>query len=204
VTSVTVIPLVPSQIKPGAALMARAFFDDPFFTCVLPDAARRARVLPRLFEKTMGYGQRYGSLFTTAALEGIAMWLGPQHPTLSLLGTLRTGLFLLPLNLRLPELRRSLSLARYADRLHETSIAGNHWYLVSLGVEPSRQGQGVGQALLQPVLAQADREGKACYLDTHNEQNIPFYEHNGFAVQCHGQAGQATPPVWGMLRQPQK
>lgn len=197
----TAIPLVSSQIKHGANVMARAFYDDPFFTFVLPDAAKRARVLPWLFKKTIRYGQQYGRVYTTPSLDGVTMWLGPKNTSLSMMGTLLTGLFLLPLKLSWRELQRSLLLSGFANQLHKRSVNGQHWYLFGLGVEPSQQGQGKGHTLLQPMLEQADREALVCYLDTNNEKNLPFYERNGFAVLNHGQASQTSPHTWTMLRE---
>jgi ribosomal protein S18 acetylase RimI-like enzyme len=197
-----VIPLASSQIKHGATILARAFFDDPFFTFVFPDTTKRARALPWLFEKTIRYGQRYGKIYTTPALDGIAMWLGPQHTSLTLMGTLQTGLYLLPLKVSWREFERSMSLADRLNQLHKKFVTGPHWYLYGLGVEPSRQGQGSGRALLQPVLAQADREALVCYLDTNNEKNIKFYERIGFAVVNHEQTSPTGPDIWSMLREP--
>jgi len=196
----TAIPLISSQIKHGAAVLARAFFGDPFFTFVLPDASKRARVLPWLFGKTLRYGHRYGKVYTTPALDGVMMWLGPTNTSLEMLGTLLTGLFLLPLRLSMHELQRSLLLSGFANKLHQRSVIGRHWYLCGLGVEPAQQGQGIGRALLQPILAQADREALVCYLETNNEKNLPFYERNGFKVLDHGQASQISPHIWTMLR----
>ena len=196
------IPLMACQVRQAAKLMARSFYDDPFFTFVLPDGERRRNILPWLFEKTVWYGQRYGKVYTTASLEGIAMWLGPQKPVLEWTGTLLTGLFLLPLKLSRQELGKSLRLANSARKLHEQSISGQHWYLVELGVEPARQGDGVGAALLQPVLARADQESQACYLDTNNELNIQFYERFGFRLAGTAHAIQSGPKTWGMLREP--
>ncbi len=196
------IPLPPLQVKQAAMVMTRAFFNDPFVTFVLPDTGRRGRILPWLFEKTIRYGQRYGKVFTTPSLEGIALWLGPERPTIEWMGTVLTGLCLLPLKLSGRELQRSLRLAKIDHQLHEKSITWRHWYLLVLGVEPSRQGQGVGGALLQPVLAQADRENLACYLETNNEMNLPFYERHGFNVAGHRQASPLSPHTWGMRRDP--
>ena len=194
------IPLLSTQLGQAAALMARAFHDDPFFTFVLPDPLRRERVLPWLFGRTVSYGLRYGRVYTTPSLEGIALWLGPQTPTLTWMGTLLTGLFLLPLKLGWLELKKSMRLARSSEQLHKKSIAGRHWYLLGLGVEPSRQGHGVGAALLQPVMALADRASLACYLDTNNPLNIPFYERLGFTVAGHARSSRAGPGTWCMRR----
>jgi ribosomal protein S18 acetylase RimI-like enzyme len=196
------IPLVSFQIKPAAAVMARAFHNDPFFTYVFPEPLRRAHILPWLFERTITYGLRYGKVYTTASLEGVALWLGPEKPGLSWMGTLLTGLFLLPLQLSWQELKCSMRLAKIAGRLHKKSVNGRHWYLLGLGTEPSLQGQGVAGALLQPVLASADRERLVCYLDTNNALNIPFYERVGFIVTGHAQSSQASPGTWSMRREP--
>jgi ribosomal protein S18 acetylase RimI-like enzyme len=196
------IPLVSFQIRNAAAVMARAFHEDPFFTFVLPHTVRRARLLPWIFERTISYGQHYGKVYTTASLEGIAMWLGPEKPTLEWLGTLLTGLFLLPLKLGWRELDKSMRLAKSAEQLHKKSVTGRHLYLVGLGVEPSLQGHGVGGALLRPVLAQADREAMTCYLDTNNDKNIPFYERYGFRVVAQDRAMQKGPLTWAMRRRP--
>jgi GNAT superfamily N-acetyltransferase len=196
------IPLGLSQVKHAATVLARAFYDDPFFTFVLPESIKRIHVLPWLFEKTIRYGLRYGKIYTTPSLDGVSMWLGPKNTTLALIGTLQTGLFLLPLKLSWRELERSMRLADCADRLHKKSVTGPHWVLYGLGVEPSRQGQGLGYALLEPVLAQADLQALVCYLDTNKEQNIPFYEQNGFKVVGHQQARHTGPHIWAMLREP--
>lgn len=201
-TQNTAVPLTLSQIKPAVALMARAFHDDPFFTFTIPDTLRRGGILTWLFEKLILYGILYGKVYTTSTIEGVAIWLGPNYPALTLQGILRTGLFWLPLKLNWHEFTRSTRLANYADQLHKKTVKGRHWYLYELGVDPSRQGQGVGRALLQPVLEQAYHEGLVCYLDTFNEKNIQFYERNGFAITNRGQASLASPVIWTMCHEP--
>ena len=196
------LPLTLSQIKPAAAVLARAFDQDPFFTFVIPDGSRRVKILPWLFESMLRYGLRYGRVFGTPSLEGVAIWLGPENPSLRLPGALWSGLFLLPFKLGCQELLRSLRLEACAGRLHKTCLTGRHWYLLALGVEPSLQGQGLGAALLGPILAQADREARDCYLETNNHKNLSFYQHNGFTVVGHAQALPAAPHTWGMLRKP--
>jgi ribosomal protein S18 acetylase RimI-like enzyme len=198
----TVLPLTASHLPHAAMLMARAFQKDPFFTFVLPDPARRARVLPWLYERIIRYGLRYGKVFTTPSIEGINIILGPQHPSLQLAGTLQTGLFLLPTRLTVPEFRRSLRLSNYADWLHRAAITGRHLYILQLGVEPSLQGRGLGGSLFRHALVHADRQALACYLETNNEKNLPLYERNGFTVVGQGQAIPGGPHTWAMLRRP--
>jgi len=196
----TCIPLTFSHIPHAAMLLARAFQDDPFYTCVLPDSVKRAHVLPWLQERLLRYGLHYGTVYTTPSVEGVAIWLGPEYSAVGVLGALQTGLFLLPLQLSGPEFQRSLRLSNYADRMHKSAVTGRHLYLMQLGVEPALQGQGIGSALLQMFNALADRQALICYLETNNEKNLPLYERNGFAVVSHGQAIPGGAHTWAMLR----
>ncbi len=191
-----------SKLKPATALIARAFQDDPFFTFMIPNSLRRKGILTWLFEKITLYGILYGKVYTTPAFEGSAIWLGPKYPALTLKGILRTDLFRLPIKLNWSEFTRSIRMSNYAELFHKKIVKGRHWYLYELGVDPLKQGQGVGSALLQPILDQADCEGLPCYLDTYNEKNLLFYERNGFSVIDHGQANQASPEIWAMRREP--
>jgi GNAT superfamily N-acetyltransferase len=59
---------------------------------------------------------------------------------------------------------------------------GPHWYLVVMSVRPERQGQGLGTALVKPILERADRDGMVCRLETADPNNVPFYQRLGFDV----------------------
>ena len=76
-----------------------------------------------------------------------------------------------------------------------------HLYLGVLGVDPARQGSGVGSALLVPGLELCDREGLAAYLETGRERNLAFYGRHGFRV-TESIRLPAGPQVWLMRRDP--
>jgi len=200
--SALAIPLDHSKVKHAALVLARAFFNDPYFTFSLPDESRRARLLPWLFERILRYALLYGQVYTTSSLEGLAVWLRMKKVTTNWFGAIRTGLFLLPLRLNRREAWRNMHLERLADRFHSQAVTAPHWYLLMLGVEPSLQGRGIGSLLLQPVLELADRQKLACYLETNNEKNLPFYERHGFSVKSLGQALENAPFTWAKLREP--
>lgn len=57
-----------------------------------------------------------------------------------------------------------------------------HYYLGVLGVAPGRQGQGLGQALLESfcALSAADPASAGVYLETATPANLPLYRRAGF------------------------
>ena len=70
-----------------------------------------------------------------------------------------------------------------------------------LGTEPERQGNGIGSALMQPVLDDCDEHGIGAYLESSKERNIAFYGRHGFKVTEEILLPKG-PPVWGMWRDP--
>ena len=81
--------------------------------------------------------------------------------------------------------RRLREISRAIDALEERRrhyVPTPHFYLSALGVEPERQGEGIGTALMQPVLERADREQLAAYLETAAARNVLLYERQRFAV----------------------
>jgi len=197
-----VIALPPSQLKQASAVLCRAFYDDPLVQYTVPDKARRTRLLPSFYSIVVRYALRYGEVYTTPAVEGVACWLSPGNTTLSQWRMLRVALHNVSLLFNLSDQRRNNIVARYTDSVHEHAVSGPHWYLWGLGVDPSRQHQGIGGQLIQPNLARADRDGLPCYLETTNEINLPFYEKHGFKVVSDGVVPECGLRVWGMVARP--
>lgn len=57
-----------------------------------------------------------------------------------------------------------------------------HWYLSMIGVDPARQGMGLGSALLKAGLARVDADHLPAYLESSHPRNVPLYERFGFEV----------------------
>jgi ribosomal protein S18 acetylase RimI-like enzyme len=70
--------------------------------------------------------------------------------------------------------------------------------LSTLGVDPTRQGEGFGRELLRSWLENADRHGDAAYLETDTEENVEFYSRAGFIVV--GELDILGARIWRMWR----
>ena len=77
---------------------------------------------------------------------------------------------------------------------------GLHWYLSLLAVAPGSQGRGLGSALLAAWLADVDARRESAWLETGREENVRFYERQGFEVA--GELRVFDQPVWLMGRPP--
>ncbi|MBT4518948.1 MAG: GNAT family N-acetyltransferase [Halieaceae bacterium] len=77
-----------------------------------------------------------------------------------------------------------------------------HFYLFAIGTLPSRQGKGIGGALMTAGLERADRENKPVYLESSKHNNLSFYRHFGFEVIEKVVPARGCPPMWLMWREP--
>jgi GNAT superfamily N-acetyltransferase len=205
VTTAAVQPtrMVRDQIKASAAVLGRAFFDDPLTRWVTPDDTKRARDLPWFFARAAVVGDRWGEVYTTGdKVEGNAIWLSPGNAKLSLSKMARTGMLMAPFALGLSPFMRFMKIMNTFEHLHDRDAPEPHWYLMVLGVDPPRQGQGVGGALIQPILARADANKLPCYLETQKAINVPFYQRHGFEVVVEDDVAGNGPHFWTMKRPP--
>jgi GNAT superfamily N-acetyltransferase len=195
-TSVRVRPARREDFGPLAEVLARAFYDDPVTAWFYPDAARRLRHGRRFFAIRLRQLAGHGLIFTDDEHSGAALWAPPGHWR----EDFRQSLRMLPmLPVLLPHIVRSTHAVREIERRHP---AAPHYYLSVVGIDPDKQGGGIGSALLQPMLHRCDETGAAAYLESSKESNLPFYTRHGFAVKECIELPEGGPPLWLMWREP--
>ena len=180
--------------------LARAFRDDPLMRYAIPDDDERRRLLPFLIGLNVRYGCRYGEVYATRDYAGVAVWLPPGQTTMTLTGMLRVGMLAAVWRARWPILRRLNAAGQLAAALHKRYASGPHWYLSQIGVEPSRQGQGIASQLIRPMLARCDAAALPCYLETESAENVARYQRLGFHVAAEEAIPDGVPRIWAMVR----
>jgi GNAT superfamily N-acetyltransferase len=149
------------------------------------------------------YGDLFGSVDTTAdKVEGAAIWLPPEETHISDEKMSKAGFDELPDRLGEDGYERFGNMFGRMDELHERDVPEPHWYLFILGVDPPRQGQGLGSSIIHRGLGRADAEGLPCYLETMKARNVPFYQKHGFEVVVDEIVPNGGPRLWTMKRQP--
>lgn len=189
-----------AQFHQASEVLGRALYDDPPFKHIFPVDDRRVRLLPRLLYYYIRYGSLYGAVYATVKLDAVAVWVAPKYTTVTLARMLRVGLIAAAFKMGVASTRRFMNLADYSGELHTSHAKRLHWYLLLVGVEPTRQGKGIGSELLNPFLKKLDADGFPCYLETWNERNLRFYERHGFKIVVEGQSPRSGLQVWGMWR----
>ena len=200
----SVLPLRETQIEHAGFVLARAFYDDPFMTYAFPDPDHRFRELPWFFAVGVRATLGAGRVHTDERVAGAAVWLPPGLPSLSDEAFLAAGFVDAPRRLGEVTLSRFGANMAHLGEWHARLMPEPHWYLMILGVDPPYQGRGVGGELMQPVLAECDRDGIPAYLETQKARNVPFYRRHGFEVVRETEAPTGGPHWWLMSRQPRR
>jgi ribosomal protein S18 acetylase RimI-like enzyme len=175
--------LSPGDVPRGAAVLARAFHEYPTFRRLLPDAGTRARRLEGVMRFFLGCGLLRGQVLApSSALEGIAVWFRASDLGFGLGDLVRSGLLGALLGLGPAAARRFVRLGD-AKREHRGRLLdGSEWFLDLIGVDPVLARRGFARRLVAPRLAQADGEGRACFLETSDPGNLGIYARFGFEV----------------------
>jgi GNAT superfamily N-acetyltransferase len=200
-----------SQVQVVAAILAEAMCDDPAYCYLISDLTARPRGLRDYFARSLRtylpHRCTYLALDAGVA-SGTVTVRPPPGIHVSALTMIRRGLLPFALAHGAAAVRRLFALKDAYDGLQALLSGGRpHWYVHMMAVHPSKQGSGVGAALLASALsATADAHGQVRYpvlLTTHDERNVTFYRRAGFEViDVHEVAlpGATAYPVWGMRR----
>lgn len=202
----SVVSLDKSQADAAAALIGRAFQDDPLFTHACPDAHERARWLPWAARAVLWSGFYFGQTLGTPGLlagvvitthSGSAEFAPEQWACLDYeRGRAELG----PASWDSAMERFAAAFAP-AHAVLQGAISEPHWYLDAIAVEPSQQGRGIGGRLIAAASARADHDGVPIALFTFQPRNVLLYQHHGYAVIADGEAP-GDLHWWGMRRDP--
>ncbi len=196
-------PMTKGQEEGARVVLARAFAEDPVLTFFLHEPRRRQLAYRVFFADVIHAHRRFGHLYSALSegkVVGAAVWQPPDAGPYSLAERLHTLAGQWLLRLLFPGTAAGLFEGFAATR--ELHPAEPHWYLVFAGVDPSVQGQGIGERLLAPVLESADQTGTLCYLETPFPRTHAFYRRLGFEVTGEAHPFVGAPPVWTLVRSP--
>lgn len=173
------------ELERAIATITVAFAADPFTRWIWPSATDFLGHFPAVLREFGVHAAANQSVYVTADFGGASLWMPP--------GVQPNDAALVAI------VERSVRGARKEEFFAVFGQMGSyhpedpHWYLPMIGVDPSRQNQGNGGALLRHALARCDREGLPAYLESSNPMNITLYQRHGFEIM--GEIRVADSPV---------
>ncbi len=173
--------------------LAEAFMEDPVFSWLMPNRARRPGRLRRFFAFELRHlVLPRGAAWTLDGTQGGALVLPPKAWSSPVRLVALQGLCFGA------RVDRPAGLLAQIERLH---LREPHYYFAYIGVSPTAQGQGLGSRLMAPTLERCDAEGLPAYLEASSERNAALYERLGFEHRREVRFA-GSPPLRLMVRPP--
>ncbi len=186
------------DVRELSLVLARAFEEDPFMSWLFPESKYRVKLAQAWMrvevENALEMDASWVSMISGEIVAG-TIW-SPPGRDLHESGTFNQ-LWYLVLGAN-PD--RTSELAQGLSMIGSGHPEEPHFYLNTVGVQPSLAGQGHGGAIIRHTLNFADADGRPCYLESSSQRNIPLYERLGFEVK-HEIALPNGPTMWGMWRE---
>ena len=199
--SVDVSPLQRRNVRAAAGVLARAFYDDPVTSWMLPDDRTRLKALTRSFAPLARHhflpraGSEVG--LRDGTVGAATLWDPPGQRKPSMVEQLITmPAMLWAFGSRVPASMRVMELM---EKHHPEEP---HWYLMLIGSDPAVRGAGFGHALMRSRLDRCDAEGAPAYLENSNPKNESYYLRFGFEVTGEIKLPDGGPTMWPMWRNP--
>jgi len=197
-----IITLDKTQVKAAGEVLGRALKDDPVSVWDIPDKEKRHAVMKHVFQMTSCLGVKYGETHATSPnLEGIAVWLPYINKKYKLLINIGCLLKSKMYKLGREAQKRIKPIEEHSTKVHREFVPGDHWYLQTLGVEPTHQGKGYGSLLMEYMFEKIDNtDPLPVFLETSTELNVKFYKRFGFEVMKEGIIPETDVEQWYLLR----
>ncbi|MFF8959807.1 GNAT family N-acetyltransferase [Streptomyces sp. NPDC014894] len=187
-------------------LLDAAFQDDPVSGWLFPDEEHRRSKHPLLMGAFFDIVLRSGRVDVLADASAAALWLpvpepgSPEEP--EALEESGDGGEDGPGRLRAeidPDNERIDLIGRLTAAIHPTLA---HAYLWLIAVDPARQGEGLGTALIRSALDHGNGEGVPAYLEASSPSSRALYERLGFVDRGPALVLPDGPTLWPMWREP--
>jgi GNAT superfamily N-acetyltransferase len=177
-------------------VLAEAFMEDPIFSWLIPNDARRQARLRHYFGiELRHFALPRGRVETTEDLAGAMLSLPPGRWRVPLHTTLLHG------SVFGARIAKAASLGARMELRHMRLAREPHYYVRDIGVNPGIQGRGLGSALMRPTLDRCDREGLPAYIEASSERSAALYARLGFQLIEELRVW-GSPPLRLMLRPP--
>lgn len=179
------------NIKVLETLLTECFEEDPLYKKLIPNERTRKRLLPELFECDLEEFFCTCEIYADSeALNGMIVvcdetrsynkfkiFLEEMH------AYFKTNHYLIKED---PSLKTFYNFVLGKDYLNskwtEEIQKDNRLHIIYLAVRPSMQHHGISSQLIGAVLEYAREKRLVVSLETHNEQNVKFYQHFGFQI----------------------
>lgn len=159
-------------------ILKKSFGDNKSVNYVVKQDQKREDRIKGLMEYSFDLCNAFGEVWMSEDLQACALILFPDKKKTSV----KTILWDLKLALSVIGLDRLSTVLKRESMIKTQHPKEPFAYLWFIGVNPSKQGRGIGSAFIQEVIDKCEKDQRPIYLETSMERNLPFYQKFGFEI----------------------
>ena len=172
-------------------ILLECFRDDPLYRKLIPEEHLRNKALPEVFACDAGELLENDDAFADGPdVNGLIIADDDSQPynhlkfvSVETFYALKTNMSLIKDDISLKTLGQFLRARRYLNAAWTRELpARRYMHIIYFAVRPAARGTGVAHKVMGPMLQYADQKGLLVSLETHNEKNLPMYQHYGFEL----------------------
>ncbi len=174
-------------------ILLESFRDDPLYRKLIPEENLRDKALPEVFACDADELLENDDAFADGPdVNGLIIVDDDSQPynhlkffSVETFYAWKTNVSLIKDDISLKTLWHFLQARQFlnADWTEELP-AKQYIHIIYFAVRPEARGTGMAHKVIEPVLRYADQKGLLVSLETHNEKNLPMYQHYGFELHA--------------------
>jgi ribosomal protein S18 acetylase RimI-like enzyme len=160
------------------AILYRSFLDNQSVNYICQQDEKKVERVKALMDYSFEICYKYGEVFLSDDLNACALVLYPdQKPT-----SFKTILLDLKLILNCIGVKNIKKALNRESKIKTMQPKEPMYYLWFIGVEPEKQGSGIGTKFFTEILDHSKNLNRPIYLETSTLRNIPWYKQFGFEI----------------------
>ncbi len=166
-------------------ILAESFDKNPSVNYVIKQDDRRLKRIQALMDYSFDICLLFGDIFISDDNKACALVIYPDRKRT----TLRSAWLDITLVFRcigFGNIKRTIAREALLEKTRGKEQISCLWFI---GVDPEGQHKGIGSELLQSIVAYSTKQSRPVYLETSNEQNLPWYKKFGFNIYAEKSLG---------------
>lgn len=159
-------------------ILTAAFDANRSVNFIVRQGPERIQRIRALMSYSFDICQLFGEIFITENGKGCALLLFPERKKFSI----KTTLLDIQLAVKVIGVKNLLKVMKREAAIKKCHPKSKLYYLWFIGVHPTKQGNGTGSRLLAELKEHATGMNRTMCLETSTQENIPWYEKQGFTI----------------------
>lgn len=159
-------------------ILTNSFQENLSVNYLIPQDSKRQKRIRALMDYSFETCRLFGKVYLSEDRSGCALVSFPEQKKTTL-KSLWLEAKLVLYGVGLGNVSKAISRERKISKNYPHSAI---YYLWFIGVNPDSQNKGVGKGMMQELLAESRRMGRAIYLETSTLKNLPWYRKFGLQV----------------------